>query len=249
VAARCRFLEILSAMGGAKALQAVGAAAKDAHPEIQDTASRLLGEWMTVDAAPVLLDLARTAPDAKYETRALRGYIRLVRQFTMPDQQRAEMCRTALQTAKRDAEKKLVLEVLERYPSIDMLRLAVEAAKIPSLKNDAAAASLVIAQKIGANSVDVQKLLAQVGHDRVKVEILKAEYGEGAKFKDVTAALRQHVRDFPVIVLPSPDYNSSLGGDPAPGIVKQLNVRYRINGKAGEASFPENATIVLPMPK
>jgi len=246
--AKCRFLETLSVMGGTKALQAVGAAARDASPEMQEAGSRLLGEWMSVDAAPVLLDLAKTAADDKYKTRALRGYIRLARQFDMPDPERVAMCRTALETADRDEEKKLVLEVLERYPSIDTLRLAVEAAKVPSLKNDAARVSLVIAEKIGG-SVDVQKLLAQFGHEPVKVEIIKAEYGAGTKFKDVTESLRQHVRDLPLIILPSSSYNASLGGDPAPGIVKQLKVRYRINGKSGEASFTENATITLPIPE
>ncbi|MCY2993535.1 MAG: HEAT repeat domain-containing protein [Planctomycetota bacterium] len=248
VPAKSKFLEILSVMGGAKALQAVGAAARSTQPELKDTASRLLGEWMSVDAATVLLDLAKSASDAKYETRAMRGYIRLVRQFAMPDEQRAEMCRIALQTAKRDAEKKLILEVIGRYPSLDMLKLAVDTAKIPSLKDDAAGAALVIAQKIGG-SADVQKLLAQVGQDPVKVEIIKAEYGADGKFKDVTQTVRKQVRDFSLIILPAPDYNSAFGGDPASGVVKQLKIQYRLNGKPGEASFPENATIMLPTPK
>jgi len=248
LAAKGTLLEILSAMGGDKALQTIGAAAQDPSPELQDAASRLLGEWMTVDAAPVLLELAKTATDAKYETRALRGYIRLARQFTMPEEQRAEMCRTALQIAKRDAEKKLVLEILERYPSIDSLKLAVETAKLPALKNEAAATAMAIAQKIGG-SADVQQLLAQVGQTAVKIEIVKAEYGAGDKRVDVTAILRKHVRDFPLIVLPSSSYNSAFGGDPAGGVVKQLKVQYRMDGKAGEAAFEENATILLPAPK
>ena len=60
VAAKCRFLEVLTSVGGTKALQAVAAAAKDTQPDIQETASRLLGEWMELDVAPVLLDLAKT---------------------------------------------------------------------------------------------------------------------------------------------------------------------------------------------
>jgi len=84
VAARCRFLEILASMGGPTALAAVGAAAKDATPEIREAASRLLGEWMDVDAAPVLLDLAKTATEEKYKVRTLRGYIRLVRSSCCP---------------------------------------------------------------------------------------------------------------------------------------------------------------------
>ena len=91
--------------------------------------------------------------------------------------------------------------------------------------------------------------MSQVGHGSMKIEILKAEYGAGDKFKDVTGVLKRVVHDFPVIMLPADDYNASFGGDPASGVVKQLKIRYRMNGKPGEVSFAENATIVLPMPK
>jgi hypothetical protein len=83
----------------------------------------------------------------------------------------------------------------------------------------------------------------------MKIEILQAEYGAGDKFVDVTGVLKRVVHDFPVITLPADDYNSSFGGDPASGVVKQLKIRYRMNGKPGQVSFEENATIVLPMPK
>jgi len=252
IPAKCTVLEILGAMGGKNALAALGKAAKDPADELQDTASRLLGEWMDldVDAGPVLLDLAKTAPAEKYKIRAMRGYIRLVRQFVMPDAQRVAMCRAALQTAERDAEKTLVLkEVMVLYPSVDMLRLSVEMAKIPALKNDAAAVSLMIAQKIGGQSVDVQKLLTQIGQDPIDIKIIKAEYGAGTKVKDVTKTLQQRVSGFPLIILSSDSYNSAFGGDPASGVVKQLKIQYTIDGKAGEATFAENATIMLPTPK
>jgi hypothetical protein len=190
MAAKIAILEVLTAMGGDRALQTVGAAAKASEDELKDAGSRLLGEWMTVDAAPVLLDLAKTATEEKYEIRAIRGYMRIVRQFDVPLDERAAMCRSALQAARRDAEKKLVLEVLERYPSVDMLRLAVEIAKVPALKNDAAATALAIAQKI-SGSADVQQLLTQVGQKPVKVEIVKAEYGTDSKSVDVTETLRK----------------------------------------------------------
>jgi len=201
-----------------------------------------------VDAAPVLLDLAKTAADEKYKVRALRGYIRLARQFTMPDADRARMCRTALETAERDAEKKLVLEVLERYPSGDTLQIALDAAKIPALKNDAAAIAMVIAQRVGGGA-DLQRVMTEMGQRRVRVEVLKAEYGADKTFKDVTDILRKYVHDFPVIILPVSDYNSAFGGDPVGGVPKQLKIQYKMNGKPGEASFPENAAIMLTMPK
>ena len=248
-ASKCRLLEVLAAVGGAKALETVAAAAKDGPAEIQETASRLLGEWMDLDVAPVLLDLAKTAADDKYKTRALRGYIRLVRQFNMPDPERAEMCRTAMAIAQRTEEKKLVLEVIGRYPSAGMISVTLEASKVPELKNEAVAVAMIIAERAGGQSAEIQKLLRESGQGSVKIEILKAEYGAGAGVKDVTTILRKHVHDFPVIVLPSPSYSAAFGGDPAPGVVKQLKVQYRMAGKLGEASFRENATIVLPVPK
>ena len=250
VPAKCRFLEVLNAVGGAKALDLVSTAAKDANPEIRDAASRLLGEWMTLDAAAVLLDLAKTSPEDKYKIRALRGYIRLVRQFPMSDEDRVKMCRIAMETAQRDAEKKLVLEVLDRAPSPETLKLAIEAAKVPSLKGEATVISLAIAQKIsGVDPAEIRKLMSHVQYDPVKVEIIKAEYGAGSQLKDVTEVLRKQARDFPVIVLSSSTYNTSFGGDPASGVPKQLKIQYRINGKPGEVLLPENATIVLPMTK
>jgi len=249
VATQCTFLEILGEMGGAKALETIGVAAKSADPQLQETGSRLLGEWMTADAAPVLLDLAKTAPGDKYPVRALRGYIRIARQLTLPDQQRAAMCRSALAAARRTAEQKLVLEVVERYPTMDMLKLAVQAGQIPALKEDATRVALVVAQKLGDQGSDVRDLLAQIGLKPVKVEIVKAEYGAGAKQTDVTETLRRQVGDWPLIALPSQKYSVDFGGDPAQGAVKQLKVRYRIDGKEGEATFPENADIVLPVPK
>jgi len=65
---------------------------------------------------------------------AVRRRGRLARQFPMPNEERVAMCRQAWHAAERDAERRLVLEVVKRYPSVDMLRLAVAAADFPSLK-------------------------------------------------------------------------------------------------------------------
>ena len=158
------------------------------------------------------------------------------------------MCRTALETADRDADKRLVLEVLLRYPSEEMQAIALEAAKDPSLKDEALLVVMGMASK-DINRAELGRALAQAGHTPVKLEIIKAEYGAGAKTKDVTAILRKHTKNYRIIFLPSASYNESFGGDPAQGIVKQLKIKYRIDGKDGEILLNENATIVLPMPK
>ena len=249
VPTKIALLETLGAVGGTRALSAVGAAAKSSDGELQDTGSRLLGEWMTADAAPVLLDLAKSAPAEKYEVRALRGYIRIARQFDLPDEQRIEMCQQAFAVAHQTAEKKLVLDVLNRYPTPEALKLAIRAMEDPQLRKEATEATLVIAQSLAGKGRDVGELLSKVGFEGVQVEIVKAEYGAGSTQKDVTAVLQKQAGDLPLIVLPSGSYNSSFGGDPLPGTAKQLRIKYRINGKSAEATFRENALIVLPLPK
>jgi HEAT repeat protein len=162
-ATKSALLDILAAVGGTKALQTIGAAAKNPDPTLQDVSTRLLGEWMTIDAAPVLLDLSKTSE--RYAGRALRGYIRIARQFTMSDPQRVEMCKNALEAARQPAERKLVLEVVQRYPNVEMLKLAVNASKQADTKDDAIAAAKAISQKVNKTD-EVRQILSKAGLDK-----------------------------------------------------------------------------------
>jgi len=242
-------LETLGEVGGTTALATIGTAARSDDPVLQDVGSRLLGKWNNVDAAPVLLDLAKSAPETKYQIRALRGYIGIVRKFDMPDSQRTEMCQQALDVARRPDEQKLLLEVLKLYPCNGTLKLAIEAIQIPGLKLDATEATLVIAQKMGNQDLNISKLLATAGFEKVKLEIIKAEYGAGATQKNVTEVIQKQALDIVLITLPSPSYNTCFGGDPLPGVAKQLKIQYRINGRESEALFAENSPIILSPPK
>ena len=242
-------LEILGAVGGTAALETVGGAGESESAEqLRDVSTRLLGEWMTIDAAPVLLELATTGPADRYQVRAMRGYIRIARQFNMPNRERVEMCRNAFDAAKRSAEMELVLQVLERYPNRPMLNLAIETMDVPELKEKATQTALTIAREIGDDS-QVQDVLSEAGLPEVELEIIKAEYGSRDAQEDVTEILQQHAGDLQLVVLPNRNFNEAFGGDPAPGTPKQLTIQYRINGESGAATFAENALIVLPIPE
>ncbi len=247
--AKASLLETIGAVGGPRALEVIGAAMKDGDPELQDIGSRALGEWMSVDAAPVLLELAKNSKEEKLQARALRGYVRLARQFAMPSKQRAQMCQTALDAAKHPSEQKLVLAVLERYPSVDTLEVAIAALEKPAMKEDAKQSIAKMAQKLSGKSAEADAMLAKSGIELPRMQIVKAEYGAGTSLKDVTQVLQGLASATLQITLPAPNYNESFGGDPAPGVVKQLKIQYRINGKTGEATFAENAAIELPAPK
>jgi len=246
---KAKILETLSTVGGTKALEAVAAAARSGDTELRDAAFRVLGQWKSADAAPLLLELHGTLADDRLKTGAIRAYIRIARQFDMPADRRAAMCRTALQTAHHDEDKRLVLEVLLRYPSDEMRAIALEAAKVPALTDEALVVLTGMAHSQGVDRAELGKALAQAGHKPVKLEIIKAEFGAGTQTNDVTAILRRHAKNYRVIFLPGATYNESFGGDPAPGISKQLKIRYRIDGKDVEVSLNENAIVVLPMPR
>jgi HEAT repeat protein len=250
-------LRILGAVGGTKALATIGAAAKDTDPQLQDASTRLLGTWMTVDAAPVLLDLAKTSPSERFRVRALRSYIAIARRFAMPEQERCAMCEKALAAATQLAEQKLVLDVLalKRYRNLETLRLAAKLTRdLPKLNNEATQAALTIARELGdekhsATADEARDILSHAKLHKVKLEIVKAEYGAAGKEKDVAKTLQKQVDGVQLIKLPSPSYTASFGGDPAPGTPKKLKIQYRIDGKAGDESFAENALVILPMPK
>jgi HEAT repeat protein len=141
-------VETLADVGGPKALAAVAAAAKSGEQSLADAATRVLGKWMTADAAPVILELATTDAAGPYRGRAMKGYLRIARQFALPEAERAEMCRKALAAAQDPADRKAVIEILVRYPHPATLAVAKEACAIPDLADEAKAAVTTIEGKL-----------------------------------------------------------------------------------------------------
>ncbi|NLX96362.1 MAG: HEAT repeat domain-containing protein [Rhodopirellula sp.] len=170
--AKADLLDLLGIIGGTKALKGVAAAAGDSSDEIQEAATRVLGEWMSADAAPVLLELTKSGSE-KYRVRTLRGYLRIARQLDVPVEERVAMCRKALDAAGRDDEKKLALEVLGRYPSAESLALVVPYLDAGGLKESAAAAAVAISEKLAgtapaAVAEAMQKVVDNTGNAELK---------------------------------------------------------------------------------
>ena len=241
-ALKTNLLEILAEVGGQNALKAMKAAFTSNDTALKDASSRLLGNWANVEAGPTLLELSQLPP-SNFTTRAMRGYIRLVRQFSMPDDQRVDMCRNAMKAAKFEAEQELVVDVMERYPSLGMMDAAMSAQPLPKVKDSVYRAALMIAAKL-PESEEVKSRLNKLGAKPVKLEIIKAEYGSADTKREVTDVLRKQLRDLPVIPLTA-EYKKAFGGDPAPNAKKSLTIQYRLNGKEGTATFADNESIWL----
>ncbi|MDR1141099.1 MAG: DUF1080 domain-containing protein, partial [Planctomycetaceae bacterium] len=114
------FMELLFSLGGEQAVKVVAAAAlATPHDAVRDKATDILGRWTTPDVAPFLFDLAQKFPaGTKYQVRTLRGYIRVIRQMGIAVDEKVEMSKKALSLAKRDEDKQLAQETLERFSRI-----------------------------------------------------------------------------------------------------------------------------------
>jgi hypothetical protein len=142
-------LEQLAVIGGPSALKTVVSAAQSNVEHLQDAATRVLGEWLTADAAPEIFKLINSLPQGKYRTRVLRGYIRIARQLDMTMDQRMEVCRNAISTADRKDEKLLVLAVLRRHRSREGIAIANSLINEPGLKKQAQTTIARIREYVG----------------------------------------------------------------------------------------------------
>lgn len=122
---KATLIRVLTSLGGANALKAVRAAVKDSSEDVRDAAIRSLGAWRTTEAAPDLLDQARSASDDKTRLLCLRSYLGMAANGDLPAGDRLTMCRQGAELIKRDDEKKLLLAALGSIPSVDALSLAL----------------------------------------------------------------------------------------------------------------------------
>lgn len=161
--ARVAVLEQLALVGGSQALVAVVAAARAPDDYLQDAATRLLGGWMSPDAAPPLFDLAKSADSPKYRVRALRGYLRIARQLSLTAEERLEVCRNALAVAERKEDKVLAVETLGRVGLPKALTFAVSLLQDDNLKDAACSAILTMSDAVALTAPeDTERAIVQV---------------------------------------------------------------------------------------
>lgn len=161
-------MERLLDISGEKALETVVSMARSDDEAMTDAATRILGNWISADAAPELYELAKDLDDNRYKIRALRGYIRIARQLNPSEAERMQICRNALAIADRVDEKKLVLEVLRRYPSAAALEIAASATSDDEIREEACQTAIAIAEKVIDSKKDVVADAMQQVLDRTK---------------------------------------------------------------------------------
>ena len=153
--------DVLRSIGGPAALKHTISGAKDERDVIQDAATRVLGEWPTPDVAPELLGLATALDGEKYRIRAIRGYIRVIRQFGLPADKRLEMARQAMKVATRNQEKVLVLHALLRFRNVDSMKMSIEYLETPGLEPTAAQVAIYISDQI-TDAAEIRRVMQAI---------------------------------------------------------------------------------------
>ena len=153
--------ELLGTVGGQNALNALAEVAFD--PQWQDLVTRVLGQWPGPAAAPLLYRIAKEAADQRFRVRALRGYVRIARQFDLPAEQKLAMLRSALSLAERDEERILAVQALSRIHTVEALELATAQLSHEALKPHAAQTILALAERLApSHPEDVRRALEAV---------------------------------------------------------------------------------------
>jgi HEAT repeat protein len=132
--------------GGARAVAHMKAFATGTDEALQDAATKFLGLWLSADAAPVLLEVAQG--DGKFANRAMGGYIRIFRQFELPEAERVAMAAKALKAVSRPNERNAALDAITRFPCVGTFELALGQLDTPGSEAAAAKAVLTIARTV-----------------------------------------------------------------------------------------------------
>lgn len=140
------FFEQIRTAGGARAVALMRQFATGSDEALQDAATKTLGVWLSADAGPVLLEVAQG--NGKFANRALGGYIRIFRQFELPEAERVAMAAKALKVITRSNERNAAIDAMTRFPCVGTFELALDQLDAPGSEEAAAQAVLTIARTV-----------------------------------------------------------------------------------------------------
>ena len=169
--AKPALLRTLCVAGGADALKAVRGAVDDSNKDVHTAAIRVLCEWKSGDAAPILLDLAKNSSGQVDKILSLRGYLGMAARQDIPAPARLAICRESAPMIQRDDEKLLLLAALANLADAASLDLIVPCLDVAAVKREAVAAVITVAERRPKNqSIDITraalKKAAEVASDK-----------------------------------------------------------------------------------
>ncbi len=146
IESRTALLRAVGRAGGAKALECVVQSLNDPDETFRNEALRELSDWPTADAAPQLLELAKSDQENRH-VLGLRGYIRLARASADPAG-KAAMLTAAMGLTRQPEEKWQVLAAWGTLKTVQSLDALLPFLQDPQVKNEAGSAIIAVATEL-----------------------------------------------------------------------------------------------------
>jgi len=177
---KVNLLRPLARIAGGNALQTVMVLTRNADPQVQSVAVYTLSNWPDVSAAEDLFRIARTAGERKFRNYALQGIVRLAGGAFVSPEKKWALLKEAMELAKENDEKNIVLNGLANVKTKEALALAAGFLDDPQLQARAAQTAVRVALPApgaeGLSGFDVililkkAALLIENEYDRENVE-------------------------------------------------------------------------------
>lgn len=136
----------LGQIGGTDALKTIQPLLKSDNPDLKDAAIGALADWPDLSALDDLMQIVQTE-ELRCQVIALRSALRLMQNNPLPDRQKVQRAKQALQAVSRSEEKQRILSFLSQIKTLRSLTAAAGclAEEDPSLRSAAAVAVARIA--------------------------------------------------------------------------------------------------------
>ena len=143
-------LRLLGTTGSGKALDTIKTAAFQGEDgPVKDAALREVCKWSTVEALPVVMDLALNSTNPDLKVNALRGAVRLLILPQVPAAERLKQYAVLMDKAGSANDKKLVLSGLAQVRQTDALEMVLRQFADEAVKPEAVQAAIAIAKGLG----------------------------------------------------------------------------------------------------
>ncbi|WP_017260154.1 DUF1080 domain-containing protein [Pedobacter arcticus] len=184
---KAKFLEILPGMGGQRALDATIQSSESSNAVLNDAAIAALSNWKDKDALWTLVDLSRTTKNPTQFGLVLNGLVRLTEAADINDERKLLIYRDAMEVARTEAQKKLILKNIGSTDSYNALMFASSFLDDKDLGEVAANTAMEIALANNSyNGEGVKALLNKV------IPLLKG--GDSSYDKE---AIKKHIIELP----------------------------------------------------
>jgi len=149
LAQKSALLRVLTSLGGPKALALVRSAVKNPNAEVRTAAVRALSNWSSVDAAPDLLEIAKSTESPSDKMVSLRGLLGMAVQGEQHSEaQRLTLCRQAAELVQKPEEKKMLLAALGSISSPESVQMIMPYLRDDAVREEAANAVVGISEKL-----------------------------------------------------------------------------------------------------